>query len=61
MLFGSPFHAEYLQVAPRPEEFPRLVERTKELDRNLKDWPPEEIRSIQAPVRRELRPREPGS
>ncbi len=50
MLVGSPFHAEYIQIAPRPEDFPRMVERVKELDKNLPDWTADEIRSIQAPT-----------
>ncbi len=50
MLVGSPFHAEYMQIAPRPEDFPRMVERVKELDKNLPDWTAEDIRSIQAPT-----------
>lgn len=50
MLVGSPFHAEYMQIAPRPEDFPRMVERVKELDKNLSDWTAEDIRSIQSPT-----------
>jgi pimeloyl-ACP methyl ester carboxylesterase len=49
-LVGSPFYDEYMQIAPRPEDFPRLVEKTKGLDQSLRDWSPEEIRSIQAPT-----------
>jgi pimeloyl-ACP methyl ester carboxylesterase len=49
-LVGSPYYDEYRAIAPRPEDFPRLVERTKEIDQNLRDWSPEEIRSIQAPT-----------
>ena len=29
---GTPFYEEYLQIAPRPEDFPRLVERSKQLE-----------------------------
>ncbi len=49
-LAGSPFHEEYLRIAPRPEDFSRLIAREKELNRNLRDLSPEEIQSIQAPV-----------
>lgn len=49
-MYGSPFHAEYMQIAPRPEDFPRMLARVKDLDANLHDWSPEEIRSIQAPT-----------
>ncbi|WP_378739417.1 alpha/beta fold hydrolase [Nocardia brasiliensis] len=33
-LHGSPFHDDYLKNAPRPEDFPRLVERVREHDQN---------------------------
>jgi pimeloyl-ACP methyl ester carboxylesterase len=49
-LIGSPFYEEYMQIAPRPGDFPQLVEKVKELDKNLHDWLPEDIRSIQAPT-----------
>ncbi len=50
MMKGSPFYEEYQQIAPRPEDFPRLLAKVKELDKNMRDLSPEEIRSIQAPV-----------
>ncbi len=49
-LVGSPFYDEYMHIAPRPEDFPRFVEKIKQLDQRLPDWTPEQIRSIQAPV-----------
>ncbi|MFC4127014.1 alpha/beta fold hydrolase [Nocardia rhizosphaerae] len=33
-LHGSPFHADYLANAPRPEDFPQLVARVIEHDQN---------------------------
>lgn len=47
---GSPFYEEYLQIAPRPEDFPRLVNRMKQLDSEVQDWPAEDIQSIKAPT-----------
>lgn len=47
---GTPFYEEYLQIAPRPEDFPRLIERTKQLDGVIQDWPAEAIRGIKAPT-----------
>lgn len=47
---GTPFYEEYLQIAPRPEEFPRLVNRMKQLDSEVQDWPAESIRAITAPT-----------
>ncbi len=49
-LVGSPFYEEYMQITPKPDDFPRLIEKVKELNKNLPDWSPEKIRSIQAPV-----------
>ncbi len=50
MMKGTPFYEEYQQIAPRPEDFPRLVAKVKQLENNLRDWSPDEVRSIQAPV-----------
>ena len=50
MMYGSPFHEEYMRIAPRPEDFARLFEKKTKMDRQLKDFSEEEIRRIQAPV-----------
>jgi len=50
MMYGSPFHEEYMRIAPRPEDFARLFEKKTQMDRQLKDFSEEEIRRIQAPV-----------
>lgn len=44
---GSPFEAEYLDVAPNPEDFPTLVEKLKTLDMTPFEW---DIRGIEAPT-----------
>ncbi len=49
-LHGSPFYEEYARLAPRPEDFPRLVEKVKEMDANIQDWPDETFGSVQAPA-----------
>jgi pimeloyl-ACP methyl ester carboxylesterase len=49
-LAGTPFEAAYAKTAPRPQDWPKLIERVKELDRNVQDWPAESIQSIKAPV-----------
>ncbi len=36
-LAGSPFYDEYMQTAPRPEDFSTLVEKVKELDKHVPD------------------------
>lgn len=49
-LAGTPWHQEYLQIAPHPEAFPILMEKVKSLDASLADWSAEAIRSIVAPT-----------
>lgn len=49
-LVGSPFEEEYRTIAPRPEDWPRLIEKVKELDARTSDVPAETIRSVHAPV-----------
>ena len=50
MMFGSPWHEEYVRIAPRPEDFPVLFEKKTQMDRELKDFSAEEIRAITAPT-----------
>jgi pimeloyl-ACP methyl ester carboxylesterase len=50
MLVGTPWHEAYLRVAPRPEDFPTLAAKKKELDLGWKGWSPEEMQAIKAPV-----------
>ncbi|MEV7007092.1 alpha/beta hydrolase [Streptosporangium sp. NPDC051022] len=49
-LAGSPFHQEYLDTAPNPQDFPTLVTKIKQMNREISNWPAELLRSIQAPV-----------
>ncbi|GAA2207708.1 alpha/beta hydrolase [Nonomuraea monospora] len=49
-LIGSPFHDEYLQLAPRPEDFPALVDKVSDLMRTLRNPTADDVRSIQAPT-----------
>ena len=50
MMFGSPWHEEYLRLAPRPEDFARLFEKKTQMDRQIKDFSEEAIRGIKAPT-----------
>ncbi|HZM23742.1 MAG TPA: alpha/beta hydrolase [Anaerolineales bacterium] len=50
MMFGSPWHDEYLKIAPHPEHFARLFEKKTEMDRQTKDLPAESIRAIKSPT-----------
>src|SRR5512142_548276 len=50
MMYGSPWHEEYMRLAPRPEDFGRLFAKKTEMDRRTKDIPADVIRSIKAPT-----------
>ena len=50
MMEGSPFHEEYMNIAPHPENFPVLLEKVKDMDASIPEWTPEAIHSIQAPT-----------
>jgi pimeloyl-ACP methyl ester carboxylesterase len=47
---GTPMEQAYLELAPRPEDFPRLVEKLTALDSTPFAWPDDEIRAIPAPT-----------
>jgi pimeloyl-ACP methyl ester carboxylesterase len=44
---GSPLEEDYLRTAPNPEDFPRLVEKLKQLDMTPFEW---DISGIEAPT-----------
>ncbi|MCI0551560.1 MAG: alpha/beta hydrolase [Anaerolineae bacterium] len=50
MMFGSPWHEEYIQIAPHPENFAALFAKKTQMDRQIKDLPAEAIRAIKAPT-----------
>lgn len=50
MMFGSPWHDEYMQIAPRPEDFETLFWKKTEMDGGIRDLSPEEVQSIQSPM-----------
>ncbi|HEY6397093.1 MAG TPA: alpha/beta hydrolase [Solirubrobacteraceae bacterium] len=47
---GSPIEAAYLRTAPNPHDFPKLVEKVKQLDTTAFAWPADDIRRIAAPT-----------
>lgn len=49
-LVGSPFQEEYARIAPKPEDWPRLVAKVKQLNRQIPDLPAEAIQTIKAPT-----------
>jgi pimeloyl-ACP methyl ester carboxylesterase len=50
MMHGSPWHTEYMQIAPHPEDFNTLFAKKTQMDRGTKDIPAETIRAIEAPT-----------
>jgi pimeloyl-ACP methyl ester carboxylesterase len=50
MMYGSPWHQEYVQLAPHPEHFERLFAKKSEMDRQFQDIPEETVRAIKAPT-----------
>ncbi len=49
MMYGSPWHTEYLELNPNPD-FDALFRKKTEADKALKDFTDEQIKSITAPV-----------
>jgi pimeloyl-ACP methyl ester carboxylesterase len=47
---GSPPQTEYARLAPNPEDWPTLVEKVKELEREFVGWPAEDIAAIESPT-----------
>ena len=50
MMFGSPWHEEYMRIAPRPEDFATLFAKKTQMDRRIQDLPAEAIEAIEAPT-----------
>jgi pimeloyl-ACP methyl ester carboxylesterase len=47
---GTPIEQAYLRNAPNPDDFPKLVEKLKQLDTTNFAWPKDDIRGIAAPT-----------
>jgi pimeloyl-ACP methyl ester carboxylesterase len=50
MMFGSPWHEEYMQIAPGPENFATLFTKKAQMDREVRDLPAEAIEAIKSPT-----------
>ena len=50
MMHGSPWHDEYMQIAPRPDDFNRLFAKKGEMDKVTTDIPAEAIRALTCPA-----------
>lgn len=49
-LVGSPYEKEYLQSAPRPQDWPQLVAKAKTFNMNIPDWPASDLKALKASV-----------
>jgi pimeloyl-ACP methyl ester carboxylesterase len=49
-LAGSPFEEEYARTAPQPQDWPTLIAKTRQLDREFVGWSPAAMASIKAPT-----------
>jgi pimeloyl-ACP methyl ester carboxylesterase len=50
MMFGSPWHDEYMRIAPHPDSFATLFAKKTQMDRNIQDVPAEAVAAIKAPT-----------
>jgi pimeloyl-ACP methyl ester carboxylesterase len=50
MMHGSPWHEEYMRIAPRPEDFATLFAKKSQMDREIQDLPADTIEAIDAPT-----------
>jgi pimeloyl-ACP methyl ester carboxylesterase/uncharacterized protein YndB with AHSA1/START domain len=49
-LAGTPFEEDYARVAPNPDDWPKLIEKIKQMETTLSEWTADDIRSIAAPT-----------
>lgn len=49
-LKGSPYEAEYLNTAPRPEDWPKQLAKVRTFEQKVQDWSEDEIRKVKAPA-----------
>jgi pimeloyl-ACP methyl ester carboxylesterase len=50
MMYGSPWHEEYLKIAPKPEDFDKFFAKKTVMDKEAKDVPAETFKAIKAPT-----------
>src|SRR5215213_3103458 len=50
MMYGSPWHEEYMRLAPKPDDFATLFAKKTQMDREIQDLPAEAIEAIDAPT-----------
>ena len=49
-LAGTPWQKAYARIAPNPQDWPKLVEKIKQLDLNWKGLPDADLRAVKSPA-----------
>ena len=49
MLAGTPWHEEYVKIAPNPDDFGQLLERIKDFNAKLKDFDEGQLKALKQP------------
>jgi pimeloyl-ACP methyl ester carboxylesterase len=49
-LAGTPFEQDYARVAPNPGDWPRLIEKIKDMNADLPEWSADDLRGLAAPT-----------
>jgi pimeloyl-ACP methyl ester carboxylesterase len=50
MMHGTPWHTEYMQIAPHPENFATLFAKKTQMDKGIRDISDETIRALRMPT-----------
>ncbi|MEV6767234.1 alpha/beta hydrolase [Nocardia sp. NPDC051030] len=50
MLYGTPFHKDYLTNAPRPQDFPVLIAKMKDMDAHTPTFATDAVRAMTSPT-----------
>ena len=49
-LAGTPFEQDYARVAPNPGDWPKLIEKIKDMDADLPEWTADDLRGLAVPA-----------
>jgi pimeloyl-ACP methyl ester carboxylesterase len=49
-LAGTPFEQDYARVAPNPGDWPKLIEKIKQMDTDVPRWTAEDVRGLTCPT-----------
>jgi pimeloyl-ACP methyl ester carboxylesterase len=49
-LAGTPFEQDYARVAPNPGDWPKLIEKIKQMDADVPRWTAEDVRGLTCPT-----------